>query len=120
MDTSTIHTRPDALISASPQKAKTLEANEPAIETKPDNDQDDSSNASKGTINLSDKSLKLASSKLTTSSPVKSSDKSAPIEDKDQAQRVLLQLKSDFQSNPTQALGAHGNVFAISLKSLLG
>lgn len=121
MDTSnSIQTRSDPLFAAQAQKAKAAEANEPAVETKSDNDQDDNANLSSGTIKLSDTSLKLASSKLTTSSPVQSTDKSVPIENKDQAQQVLNQLKFSFQNNPAEALGAHSNVFASAVKSLLG
>ncbi len=119
METNNIQARSDALFAAQAKKAKTSETNEPAVETKQDNDQDDS-NLSTTTIKLSDTSLKLASSKLTTSSPVQSTDRSAPIENKDQAQQVLNQLKFNFQNNPTEALGAHSNVFASAVKSLLG
>jgi hypothetical protein len=120
MSTINVQARSEALLATQAQKAKAAEANEPAVETKSDNDQDDSTNLSNETIKLSDTSLKLASSKITTSSPVQSSDKSAPIENKDQAQQVLNQLKFSFQNNPTEALGAHSNVFAEKIKSLLG
>ncbi len=116
MDASIIQTRPDTLITtASSQRTKSLENNEPAIETRSDNDQDDSLNVSKETVNLSDTSLKLS-----TSSPVKSSDQAAAIENKDQAQQALSQLIADFQSNPSQAQGAHSNIFDGAVKSLLG
>jgi hypothetical protein len=115
MDASTIQTRPDALITAaSSQRAKSLEKNEPSIESRPDNDQDDSQRVASETVNLSDASLKLS-----TSSAVKSSDQAPAIENKDQAQQALNQLIADIQSNPSQALGAH-NLFAGSVKSLLG
>lgn len=115
MDASKI-TRPDPLITtALSTRTKSVESNEPTIETRPDNDQDGSRNISNGSVNLSDTSLKLS-----TSSPVKSSDRSAPIENKDQAQQALNQLIADFQNNPSQAQGVHGNIFAGAVKSLLG
>lgn len=116
MDASTIQPRQDTLItSASPQRAKSMESNEPAIETRSDNDQDDNLQVPKETVKLSDTSLKLS-----TSSPVKSSDQAASIETKDQVQQALSQLIADFQSNPSQAQGAHSNIFASAVKSLLG
>jgi len=123
MDTSAIQSRQDALLAqVSAQRAKNLESNETAVETRPDNDQDDSLQVSSDavktsgeTVNLSDTSLKLS-----TSSPVKSTDRSPPIENRDQAQQALSQLLADFKSNPAQARGAQSNVFAGAVKSLLG
>lgn len=116
MDASKVQARQEALITPpSSQRTKGLESNEPAIETRADNDRDDSSTVSGETVKLSDTSLKLS-----TSSPVKSSDRSAPIADKDQAQQALSQLIADIQSNPSQAQGAHGNIFDGAVKSLLG
>ncbi len=116
MDTSTIQTRPNTLINtASSQRTNNLENNEPAIETRPDNDQDDSLQVPQETVKLSDKSLKLS-----TSSPVKSTDQAPAIENKDQAQQALNQLIADFQSNPAQAQGAHSRIFDGAVKSLLG
>lgn len=116
MDASKIQPRQEALVSpATAQRTKNVDNNEPAIETRPDNDQDDSLKVPKETVNLSDTSLKLSSS-----SPVKSSDQSAPIENKDQAQQALSRLLADMQSNPSQAHGAHSNVFSGAVKSLLG
>lgn len=116
MDASTIQPRQDALIaSASSQRTISVENNEPAIETRSDSDQDDSSKVSGETVKLSDTSLKLSSS-----SPVKSSDRAASIEDKDQAQQAVKQLIADIQSNPSQAQGAHSNVTENSVRSLLG
>lgn len=116
MDATTIQPRQDTSITtASSQQPRKLENKEPAVETRSDNDQDNNLKAPKETVNLSDTSLKLSSS-----SPVKSSDQSAPIENKDQAQQALSQLIADFQSNPSQAQGAHSNVFSGAVKSLLG
>jgi glycine betaine/choline ABC-type transport system substrate-binding protein len=116
MDPITTQPRQDAFVTpTSSQRAKSLENNEPAIETQSDNAQNDSSKVSHETVKLSDTSLKLSSS-----SPVKSSDEFAQIESKDQARQVLDQLLSDFQSNPAQAQAAHSNVFSSSVKSLLG
>lgn len=116
MDASKVQARPETLIPpAASQLTKSLENKESAIETRSDNDKDDSQEVSVETVNLSDTSLKLS-----TSSPVKSSDRSAPIENKDQAQQTLNQLIADFQDNPSQALGAHSNVFGGAVKSLLG
>lgn len=116
MDASTIQTRPDALITAAAsQRTKSLENNEAAIESRPDNGQDDNLKVSTETINLSDASLKLS-----TSSPVKSSDQAPAIENKDQVQQALNQLIADIQSNPSQAQGAQGNIFSNTVKSLLG
>jgi hypothetical protein len=116
MDAGTIQTRPDPIITTTPsQQAKGVEINEPAIETQPDNDQDDSLRTPKETISFSDTSLKLS-----TSSPVKSSDQPPAIENKDQAQQALSQLIADMQSSPAQALGAHSNIFDGAVKSLLG
>jgi hypothetical protein len=116
MDASAIQPRQEALVTpASSQRTKSLENDGPAIETRSDNDQDDSLKVTKETVNLSDTSLKLSSS-----SPVQSSDQSAPIENKNQAQQALSQLIADFQSNPSQAQGAHSNIFSGAVKSLLG
>lgn len=116
MDASIIQTRTDTLIStASAQRAKTMENNEPAVETQPDSDQDNNLNVTKETVNLSNTSLKLS-----TSSPVKSSDQPAAIETADQAQQALSRLIADFQSNPSQVQGAHSNIFDGAVKSLLG
>jgi hypothetical protein len=117
MDASKLQPRSDAFINpVSSQRINNgLESNESAIETRSDNDQPGSSNVSGETVKLSDTSLKLS-----TSSPVKSSDKSAPIENKDQAQQALSQFIADIQSNPAQAQGAHSNIFASAVKSLLG
>jgi len=116
MDASTIQTRPDPIITTtSSQRAKSVENNEPALETQPDNDQNNSLKVPKETVNLSNASLKLS-----TSSPVKSTDQPASIENKDQAQQALSQLLADMQSNPAQALGAHSNIFDGAVKSLLG
>lgn len=116
MDASKIQPRQEALVSpATAQRTKNVDNNEPAIETRPDSDQDDSLKVPKETVKLSDTSLKLSSS-----SPVKSSDQSAPIENKDQAQQALSRLLADMQSNPSQAHGAHSNVFSGAVQSLLG
>ena len=116
MDPITTKPRQDTLITAtSSQRTKNLENNEPAIETRPDSDQNDSQKLDTETVKLSDTSLKLS-----TSSPVKSSAKPAAIETKDQAQQALSQLLADFQSNPSLAQAAHSNVFAGAVKSLLG
>lgn len=116
MNASKIQPRQEPLITqTSSQRTKGLESNEPAIETRSDIDQDDSSKVSDETLQLSDTSLKLS-----TSSPVKSSDRPAPIENRDQAQQALNQLVSDIQSNPAQTQGVHSKIFASAVKSLLG
>lgn len=116
MEETTIQSRSNTFITpASSQRAKSLESNEPAIETRSDNDQDDSQLVFGETVKLSDTSVKLSSS-----SPVKSTDKSAPLENRQQAQEAAKQLIADIQSNPSQAQGAHSNVFSESVKSLLG
>lgn len=116
MDASTIQPRTDALATlASTQSAKTLENNQPAIETLSDIDQDDSSKVSNGTVTFSTSSLKLSAS-----TPVQSSDQASPITNKDQAQLALKRLLADIQSNPSQALGAHSNAFSSAVKPLLG
>jgi hypothetical protein len=116
MDASTIQPRTDSLSTlTSSLLTKNLGNNEPAIETSSDNDQDDNSNISSGSVNLSDSSLKLSAS-----SPVESSDQAAPIENQEQAQQALKQLIADFQSNPSKALGAQSSIFAESVKPLLG
>lgn len=116
MDASKIQPKSDTFITpAASRRTNNLESSEPTLETRANNDQADSSNISAETVKLSDTSLKLS-----TSSPVKSSDQSAPIENKDQAQQALKQLIADFQSNPSQAQGAHNNIFDGAVKSLLG
>ena len=116
MEASTIKSQSGAFItSPSSQRAKSLESNEPAIESRSDNDQDDSLKVSGETVNLSDTSVKLSSS-----SPVKSTDRSAPLENRQQAQEAVKQLNADIQSNPSQAQGAHSNAFSDAVKSLLG
>lgn len=116
MDASKIQPRQEALVSpATARRINNADNSEPAIETRPDNNQDDGLKVSKETVNLSDTSLKLSSS-----SPVKSSDQSAPIENQDQAQQALSRLLADMQSNPSQAQGAHSNVFSGAVESLLG
>jgi len=97
------------------QRAKSLESNEPAIESRSDSDQDDSQQVFGETVKLSDTSVKLSSS-----SPVKSTDRSAPLENRQQAQEAVKQLNADIQSNPSQAQGAHSNVTENSVRSLLG
>lgn len=122
MDASAI-TRTDTLITpASSQRPKNLESNEPAIETRPDNDQDNSLKVANEPVKSTDETVTLSdtSLKLSTSSPVKSSDRATSVENRDQAQQALSQLLTDFKSNPTQALGAQSNVFAGAVKSLLG
>ncbi|MGZ8238344.1 MAG: hypothetical protein ACXW00_07945 [Methylobacter sp.] len=116
MDASKLQPRSDAFItSASSQRTNDLKSDESAIETRPNNDQPDSSSVSGETVTLSDTSLKLS-----TSSPVSSSDRPAPIENKDQAQQALSQLIADIQNNPAQAQAAHSNIFDSAVKSLLG
>jgi hypothetical protein len=97
------------------QLTKSLEKSEPAVETQSDADKDDNTTTPNGMVNLSPAAIKLSSS-----TPVQSSDKTAPIENKDQAQQALNQLIADFQSNPSQAHGAHSTLFSESVKSLLG
>jgi hypothetical protein len=117
MDASKILPRQDSLIAAaSAQRASSVESNESAIETQSDNDQDNSSTvSSSATVKFSDASLKLSAS-----SPVKSTDRSASVENSDQAQQLANRLYADFQSDPSQAQAAHSNVFAGAVKSLLG
>ena len=123
MDTSAIQSRQDAVLAqVSAQRAKNLEGNESAVETRPDNAQasslqvpSDAVKASGETVQLSDTSLQLSAS-----SPVKSSDRGNPIENRDQAQQALSQLLADFKSNPAQAQAAQSNVFPGAVKSLLG
>ena len=116
MAASTIQPRSDAFVTPpSSQRAKSLGSNESVIESRSDNDQDDSSKVSGETVKLSDTSVKLSSS-----SPVKSSDKSPPLDNRDQAQQAVKQLIADFQGNPSQAQGVHGNVTENSVRSLLG
>ncbi len=111
-----IQPRTDALaIPASSQTVKTRENKEPALETLPDNDTDDSLKTTSGTINLSNTSIKLSAS-----SPVQSTDQTTPIETKDQAQQALSKLLTDFQSNPSQAPGSQSNVLSGAVGSLLG
>jgi hypothetical protein len=114
--TTTIQSGQGTLIApASSQRLKSPESNESAIETRSDSGQDDRSTVSGETVNLSDTSVKLSSS-----SPVKSTDRFAPIENKDQAQQVLNQLLADFQSSPSLAQNSHSNVTENAVKSLLG
>lgn len=116
MDASKIQSRPDPLVtSVLSQRTKSLESNEPAIETRSDNDTDDRSAVSGGTVSLSDTSLKLSAS-----SPVKSSDQVAPIESRAEAQQAASKLIVDIQNNPLLAQSANSNVFAGAVKSLLG
>jgi len=116
MDATTIQPGQGAINSPlSSQRAKSLESNEPAIETRSDNDQDNSQQIFGETVKLSDTSVKLSSS-----SPVKSTDRSAPLENRQQAHEAVRQLNADIQSNPSQAQGAHSNVTENSVKSLLG
>jgi hypothetical protein len=97
------------------QLAKSLEKSEPAVETQSDADKDDNTAVPNGTVNLSPTAIKLSSS-----TPVQSSDKTARIENRNQAQQALSQLIIDFQNNPSQAQGAHSTLFSDSVKSLLG
>lgn len=110
-----INTTPTLPSLTSSQLTKNLENKEPALETLPDNDTDDSLKTATGTLNLSNTSIKLSAS-----SPVQSTDQAPPIETKDQAQQALGKLLADFQSNPSLALGAHSNAFSSAVKSLLG
>ncbi len=111
--TSTIQSGQGAI--NTPASSQRLENKEPAIETQSDNDQDDSQQVSSETVKLSDTSVKLSSS-----SPVKSSDKSTPLENRQQAQEAAKQIIADIQSNPSQAQGAHSNITENSVRSLLG
>ncbi|MBL6987178.1 MAG: hypothetical protein ISR72_09110 [Methylobacter sp.] len=115
MDASKVQARPELLINTASQRAQSVENKEPAIETRSDNDQDDSSKVSDSTVNLSDTALKLSAS-----SPVKSTDRSAPIENSAQAQQAAQKIIADFQSNPVQAQGTQSNVTENAVKSLLG
>jgi F0F1-type ATP synthase epsilon subunit len=116
MAASIIQPRSDTFVTPpSSQRAKSLESNELIIVTRSDDDQDDGSKVSGGTVKLSDTSVKLSSS-----SPVKSSDKSALLENRDQARQAIKQLIADFQVTPSQAQGAHSNVTENSVRSLLG
>ena len=115
MDASKVQARQEPLITTTSQRAKSVEKNESAIETRSTNEQDDSSKVSTQTVQFSDASLKLSAS-----SPVKSSDRTAPIENKEQAQQAARQIITAFQSNPAQAQGTHSNVTENAVKSLLG
>jgi hypothetical protein len=116
MDTSSIQPRHEVAMSpATAQQVKNLGGNEPPLESRSDNDQDDILKAPQETVNLSDTSLKLS-----TSSPVKSSDQATAIVNPDQAQQVLSQLIANIQSNPSQGQAAHSNIFDGAVKSLLG
>ncbi|WP_432740592.1 hypothetical protein ABXJ76_11345 [Methylobacter sp. G7] len=115
MDASKVQPRQEPLITTTSQRAKSLEKNESSIETRSTNEQDDSSKISTPTVQLSDTSIRLSAS-----SPVKSSDRSAPIENKEQAQQMARQIIADFQSNPAQAQGTHSNITENAVKSLLG
>ena len=96
------------------QSKKIATKSESATETKPDNDQDDSQKVSGETVKLSASSLKLS-----TSSPVKSSDHTPSLANSDQAKRMLNQLISGFQSNPSQAMAAQSNVSPDTAKLML-
>jgi len=123
MDTSAIQSRQDALLAqVSAQRAKTQESNESAVETRPDNAQAGSLQVPSDAVNASGETVDLSATavKLSTSSPVQSTDRSPPIENRDQAQQALSQLLEDFKSNPAQARGAQSNVFSGAVKSLLG
>jgi hypothetical protein len=116
MDASKLQPRSDTLITpATFQRTNSLGSSDPSLEPRTDNDQAGGANISDETIKLSDTSLKLSKS-----SPVKSSDKPAPIENIDQAQQTLSQLIADIQSDPAQAQAAHSNIFNGAIKSLLG
>ena len=115
MDASKVQPRQEPLITTTSQRAKNAEKNESVIETRSTNEQDDSSKVSTQTVQLSDTSIRLSAS-----SPVKSSDRSAPIENKEQAQQMARQIIADFQSNPVQAQGTHSNITENAVKSLLG
>jgi hypothetical protein len=116
MDASKLQPKSDTFITpAASRRTNNLESSDSTLETRTDNDQAGGANISAETIKLSDTSLKLSKS-----SPVKSSDQSAPIENKDQAQQTLSQLIADIQSNPAQAQAAHSNIFNGAIKSLLG
>lgn len=111
-----VQPRQDTFVTpASPQKPKGLEKNEPVAEIRSDSDQDDSLTVSNKTVRFSDTSLKLSSS-----TPVKSSDKSTSIDNNVQARQSVSQLIVDFKNNPPQAHDAQSNVFAGAVKSLLG
>ncbi len=123
MDTSAIQSRQDALLAqVSAQRAKTQESNESAVETRPDNAQAGSLQVPSDAVNASGETVDLSATavKLSTSSPVQSTDRSPPIENRDQAQQALSQLLEDFKSNPAQAQAAQSNVFSGAVKSLLG
>jgi hypothetical protein len=115
MDASKIQSQTHATSTSSSQP-KSLGNIKTAIESPSDNEQVNSPKTSSNeTVKLSDTSLKLS-----TSSPVKSSDRFASIQDNDQAQQAIKQLLADFQSNPSQAHDTHNNIFAGAVKSLLG
>lgn len=123
MDTSAIQSRQDAVLAqVSAQRAKNLESNESAVETRPDNAQASSLQAPGNEVKVPDATVELsnASKTLSASSPVKSSDRGNTIENRDQAQQALSQLLADFKSNPAQAQAAQSNVFSGAVKSLLG
>lgn len=116
MDASKLQLKSDTFIaSTASRKANSLESNELTIEIRPNDDPAASSDKFAETVNLSDTSLKLS-----TSVPLKNTDRPAPIENTDQAQQALSQLIADFQSNPAQAQAAHSNIFNGAVKSLLG
>lgn len=118
MDVSTIQSRQNILTTpTSSQRTERGESTEGAAEARTDNNQDDNSKVSNETVTLSDTSLKLSSS----TPVVKSSNKSAPIENQVQAQQSLNQLVTDFQNNPAQARGAHSSINStVAAKALLG
>ncbi len=115
MDASKVQPRQESLITTTSQHAKNVESKESVITTQSTKDQDDRSTVSAPTIQLSDTSIRLSAS-----SPVNSSDRSAPIENKEQAQQMASQIIADFQSNPAQTQGAHSNITENAVKSLLG
>lgn len=98
-----------------PQLTKSLDKNEPAVETQSNNEQKNSTPVANEPVNLSSSGIKLSSS-----TPVQSSDIAAPIENSSQAQQLLNKLIADFQNNPSLAQAAHSNIFSDSVKSLLG
>jgi len=123
METNAIPPRADALIAQAPvQRAKNLESDERAVENRSDNAQANSVQVPDNTVTVPDATVQLSdtSVKLSASSPVKSTDRANPIENKEQAQQALNQLLADFKSNPAQAQATQSNVFSGAVKSLLG
>lgn len=116
MDASSIQPKTDPFINTAPSlPTKNVNNIEPTIETQANGTPVANYALSNGSINISDAALKLSAS-----SPVQSSDKTAPIENTTQAQQALSKILADFQSNPSLAQGAHSNVFSGAVKSLLG